>query len=151
MTKDNTAPVVEAEDDQKLDSTETKEGEEPKKTSLIETASNEEADDVDDEEYEHEAMFEHVNKVPFVAMCDILHALSAAFMPGKDDEPNGRFMAAWTCALALGCWSEEDFWSAYDLDEPCPICGGDMSDFDDEDEELPELPAAKEPKKHLPN
>jgi len=116
-----------------------------KKKSLIEAAPVVEEvieltdnDIIDDEEWEHEPCFEHVERVHFHAMVDVLHSLSAAFMPEKDDQPNDRFIAAWHCALALGCWSEDDFWESYELEDACPICGMDMGE--EEEEALPELP-----------
>ena len=140
MKKDSdaTATVAEATVDKATTPTieETATTTEEKKPSLIESVGSDLDDE--DEEYEHEPFFEHVNKVPFIAMCDILHSLSAAFMPGKDDKPNDRFLGAWNACLAIACWGSDKFWEAYDLDEPCPTCGGDMSDPDEDDDELPE-------------
>jgi hypothetical protein len=115
---------------------------EPKK-SLIETAPEEEielseADFIDD--FEHEPQYTHVERVDFAAMCEILHALHLAYMPGDDDEPNERFLACWHSCLAISGWAEGDFWECYDGEDPCPICGADQSEFEDDDV-VPLLPA----------
>jgi hypothetical protein len=111
---------------------------EPDKSSLIEPEATEKG-------FEHDPLWETIEKVSFLGMCDILHAMSDGFMrrETKDEAPNERFMAAWRSTLAIAGWSEDEFWMAYDLDNPCPECGGDLNDEDEE--ELPKLKPAIDP------
>ena len=91
---------------------------------------------------EHDPLWETIEKVSFMGMCDILHAMSDGFLR-RDTKPNERFQAAWRAVLAIAGWPEEEFWTAYELDNPCPECGGDLSDEDEE--ELPKLKPAIDP------
>jgi hypothetical protein len=122
---------------------------EPPKKSLIETVPEPEielteADFLDEPEHPHQVV--HVKKVDFAAMCEILHALHMAYMPGDKDEPNERFLACWHTCLVISGWDEGDFWQCYDGEDPCPVCGEEQGDVDEEDEVLA-LPPKPDPKK----
>jgi hypothetical protein len=91
-------------------------------------------------------------KVAFVDMANVLYALSEAFLPEDADpktEPSDRFAGAWQACLALGLWDEEEFWTAHESEDPCPMCGGEIELEKSETKKEVKTPPPKDDKKLL--
>ena len=106
--------------------------------------------DNDDAEYEHNHPVSLIPKAHFAGMMEVLHALHFAFYPFDpdedveydDDEANDKIRSLHNVALAVGGWTEDEFWAKMDMTSNCPICG---------EGEPPEAPKPKLVKDKLTN